>query len=66
MYVCMYACMHECMHVCVRACVLTTIHDGYFIPQLGQLLQSSKTPDLLSEDEDDSYRYSLNTCTLFA
>ena len=27
-------------------------YDGSFIPQLGQLLQSCKTPDLISEDED--------------
>ena len=39
---------------------LTWKHDGFFIPQLGQLLQSSKTPDLISEDEDDS----LTSCSV--
>ena len=29
-------------------------HDGCFIPQLGQLLQSRNTPDLIPEDENDS------------
>ena len=32
---------------------LTWKHDDCFIPQLGQHLQSSKTPDLKPEDEDD-------------
>ena len=30
-------------------------HDDCFIPQLGQHLQSSKTPDLKPEDEDDGW-----------
>ena len=28
-------------------------HDDCFIPQLGQHLQSSKSPDLKAEDEDE-------------
>ena len=36
---------------------LTWKHDGCFIPQLGQLLQSSTTPDLISEDEDEDEIY---------
>ena len=32
---------------------LTWKHDDCFIPQLGQHLQSSKTPDLKLEDEDE-------------
>ena len=32
---------------------LTWKHDGCFIPHVGQLLQSSKTTDLTSEDEDE-------------
>ena len=34
---------------------LTWKHDDCFIPQLGHYLQSSKTPDLKPEDEDDIY-----------
>ena len=32
---------------------LTWKHDDCFIPQLGQHLQSSKTPDLKPEDKDE-------------
>ena len=32
-------------------------YDGCFIPQLGQHLQSSKTLDLISEDEDEYFSF---------
>ena len=34
--------------------ILIWKHDGCFIPQLGQLLQSKSTPDLIRQDEDES------------
>ena len=53
-------------HMFLDLLFLTWKHDGCFIPQLGQLLQSSKTPDLISGDKDEDefliFAYFLLTC----
>ena len=43
---------------------LTWKHDGCFNPHLGQHLQSSRTPDIKPEDEDEGPNFKLLCCEL--